>query len=119
MLTLGWSDGNSFLGIDFALLSSADKKNRYNEINPNIDNLKVTRKGMCGYQRRQEAITKSTMHLEPIVKKAIKIGIRAKYLVMDSWFSMLSVISSLRQHIHIICMLGVARPFINRYYHSR
>ena len=26
MLTLGWSDGNSFLGIDFILLSSADKK---------------------------------------------------------------------------------------------
>ncbi len=26
MLTLGWSDGNSFLGVDFALLSSA----RYN-----------------------------------------------------------------------------------------
>ncbi len=99
LLTLGWSDGNSFLGIDFALLSSANKKNRYNEINPNID------KRTCGYQRRQEAITKSTMHLEPMVKKAIKIGIRAKYLVMDSWFSMPSVISSLRQHIHIICML--------------
>ena len=29
MLTLGWSDGNSFLGIDFALLSLANKKNRY------------------------------------------------------------------------------------------
>ena len=99
LLTLGWSDGNSFLGIDFALLSSANKKNRYNEINPNID------KRTCGYQRRKEAITKSTMHLEPMVKKALKIGIRAKYLVMDSWFSMPSVISSLRQHIHIICML--------------
>ena len=37
MLTLGWSDGNSFLGIDFALLSSAKKKNRYNEINSKID----------------------------------------------------------------------------------
>jgi len=29
LLTLGWSDGNSFLGIDFALLSSANEKNRY------------------------------------------------------------------------------------------
>ncbi|WDN88301.1 hypothetical protein BuS5_01269 [Desulfosarcina sp. BuS5] len=29
-LTLGWSDGNSFPGIDFALLSSAKEKNRYN-----------------------------------------------------------------------------------------
>jgi len=99
LLTLGWSDGNSFLGIDFALLSSAKEKNRYNEINPGID------KRTCGYQRRKEAITKSTKLLEPMVKSAIKIGIRAKYLVMDSWFSMPSVISTLRQHIHIICML--------------
>ncbi len=99
LLTLGWSDGNSFLGLDFALLSSAKEKNRYNEINPAID------KRTCGYQRRKEAITKSTLLLEPMVKRAIKMGIRAKYLVMDSWFSMPSVISTLRQNIHIICML--------------
>lgn len=99
MLTLGWSDGNSFLGIDFALLSSANKKNRYNEINPNMD------KRTCGYQRRKEAITKSTELLEPMVKRAIQAGFRAKYLVFDSWFSMPSVISTLRQHIDIICML--------------
>ncbi len=99
LLTLGWSDGNSFLGIDFTLLSSAKEKNRYNEINHNID------KRTCGYQRRKEAITKSTMLMEPMIKRARKMGIRAKYLVMDSWFSMPSVISTLRQHIHIICML--------------
>ena len=62
-------------------------------------------KRTCGYQRRKEAITKSTLLLEPMVKRAIKMGIRAKYLVMDSWFSMPSVISSFRQYIHIICML--------------
>ncbi|ACN15634.1 transposase (IS4 family protein) [Desulforapulum autotrophicum HRM2] len=99
MLTLGWSDGNSFLGIDFALLSSKDEKNRYNEINPKID------KRTCGYKRRKEAITKSTELLEPMVKRAINLGIRAKYLVMDSWFSMPSAISTLRKHIHVICML--------------
>jgi len=40
-----------------------------------------------------------------MVQRAMKMGIRAKYLLMDSWFSMPSVISILRQHIHIICML--------------
>ena len=99
LLTLGWSDGNSFLGIDFALLSSAKEKNRYTEINSDID------KRTCGYQRRKEATTKSTKLLEPMVKRAINIGIKAKYLAMDSWFSMPSVISNLRKHIHIICML--------------
>jgi hypothetical protein len=54
LLTLGWSDGNSFLGLDFALLSSANKKNRYNEITKALD------KRTCGYRRQQEAIRKSS-----------------------------------------------------------
>ncbi|WP_435050810.1 IS4 family transposase [Desulfotignum balticum] len=99
MLTLGWSDGNSFLGLDFALLSSADKKNRYNEINPDID------KRTCGYHRRLEAITKTTEHLVPMIKRALDNGVRAKYVLMDSWFSMPSAIAALREHIHVICML--------------
>ena len=99
MLTLGWSDGNSFLGIDFALLSSADKKNRYNEINADID------KRTCGYLRRKEAITKTTEHLVPMVKRALSMGVRAQYVLMDSWFSMPSAIAALREHIHVICML--------------
>lgn len=99
MLTLGWSDGNSFLGLDFSLLSSADKKNRYNEINSDID------KRTCGYRRRQEAVTKTTAHLVPMVKRALDIGVRAKYVLMDSWFSMPSAIADLREHIHVICML--------------
>ena len=99
MLTLGWSDGNSFLGLDFALLSSAQKINRFTEITKRLD------KRTCGYQRRKEAITKSTELLEPMVKRAIGMGIRAKYLLMDSWFSAPSVIAKLREHIHIICML--------------
>jgi hypothetical protein len=99
MLTLGWSDGNSFLGIDFALLSSTQSKNRYSEVNPDID------KRTCGYKRRQEALTKTTEHLVPMVKRALSIGVRAKYILMDSWFAMPSVISSLSSHIDVICML--------------
>lgn len=99
MLTLGWSDGNSFLGIDFALLSSADAKNRYVEANPNVD------KRTSGFKRRNEATTKSTDLIVPMVQRAIALGVRAKYIVMDSWFSMPSLISALREHIHAICML--------------
>jgi len=40
-----------------------------------------------------------------MVKRAIGMGIRAKYILMDSWFSAPSVIAKLREHIHIICML--------------
>src|SRR6056297_3032741 len=99
MLTLGWSDGNSFLGLDFALLSSAKKANRYNEITKNLD------KRTCGYKRRSEAMTKSTELMEPMLKRALAMGVRAKYLLMDSWFSAPSIIEALYQNIHIICML--------------
>ena len=99
MLTLGWSDGNSFLGLDFALLSSKEKKNRYTEITKNLD------KRTCGYKRRKEAMTKSTQLMEPMLKRALAMGIKAKYLLMDSWFSAPSIIATLREHIHIICML--------------
>ena len=99
MLTLGWSDGNSFLGLDFALLSSKEKKNRYAEITKSLD------KRTCGYKRRKEAITKSTQLMEPMLKRVLAMGIKAKYLLMDSWFSAPSIIATLREHIHIICML--------------
>ena len=99
MLTLGWSDGNSFLGVDFALLSSTKKEHRYSEINPDID------KRTCGYQRRTEAITKSTELMEPMIERALKMGVKSKYVLMDSWFSMPVIIECLRKHIHVICML--------------
>lgn len=99
MLTLGWSDGNSFLGLDFSLLSSAKQSNRYTGIIKDLD------KRTCGYQRRKEAMTKSTELMEPMLKRALAMGVRAKYLLMDSWFSAPSVISKLRSHIHVICML--------------
>ncbi len=98
-LGLAWSDGISTLGLDFALLSSADKKHRYNGITKSVD------KRTCGYKRRTEATCKTTDLMEPMLKRAIGKGIRAKYVLMDSWFSAPPVIASLRQHIHVICML--------------
>jgi hypothetical protein len=109
LLTLGWSDGNSFLGIDFALLSSAKQKNRYNEINPDVD------KRTCGYKRRIEAITKSTELLEPMLKRALESGVKAKYLLMDSWFSMPIIVARLRKHIHVICMMKDQHNWLYEY----
>lgn len=100
LLTVGWSDSNSFFGLDFTLLSSANQKNRHNGITKALD------KRTCGYRRRREAMTKSTDLLEPMVKRVFSAGIRAKYLLMDSWFSAPpSNNSGLRQHVDIICML--------------
>ena len=37
LLTLGWSDGYSFVPVGFNLLSSAAKSNRYQEMTTDID----------------------------------------------------------------------------------
>jgi hypothetical protein len=76
MLTLGWSDGSSFIPVNFALNSSENPKCRYNGINPTID------KRTIGFRRCQESIRKSTEVLLELLKQTKAAGINAKYLLL-------------------------------------
>jgi len=98
LLTLGWSDGASFLPLDFILCSSAKAEKRIQGIKKALD------KRTCGYKRRLEAITKSTEHLESMVKRALALGIKADYILMDSWFCWPAILAKLGQHLPVICM---------------
>jgi hypothetical protein len=98
LLTLGWSDGVSFLPLDFTLCSSAKASKRVQGIKKELD------KRCCGYKRRMEAMDKSTNHLEPMVKRVLARGIRADYLLMDSWFAFPSILATLGKHLPVICM---------------
>lgn len=99
MLTVGWSDGVSFLPLDFAILSSQKEKNRFQGITKEMS------KRSCGYKRRQESLTKSTDLLEPMVKRILSQGIKAGHILMDSWFGMPAIISRLNQYLPVICMV--------------
>jgi len=99
MLTVGWTDGASFLPMDFVLLSSEKEKSRLQGITKNID------KRTCGYIRRKEAMTKATEQLEPMVKRILATGVEAAYILMDSWFAFPAVIQTLHQYRPVICML--------------
>ncbi len=99
MLTICWSDGTSCLPMDFALLSSADAKKRL------CDSKKVLDKRCCAYQRRKEATEKATAHLENMVKRILSTGVSAKYLLMDSWFTMPATVVALAQHLKVIGMV--------------
>jgi len=99
MLTVGWTDGASFLPLDFALLSSAKAANRMNGITKSLD------KRTCGYRRRREAISKTTELLEPMIKRILAAGVEASCILMDSWFAFPSVIETLSRHRPVICML--------------
>lgn len=77
MLTLGWSDGASFMPIDFSLLSS--KKSKINGISDKID------KRTSGYKRREEALQTAPEQLPTMISRALSAGIDASYVLMDSW----------------------------------
>ena len=98
ILTLGWSDGVSFLPLDFTLCSSAKAGKRLQGVSKEVD------KRCCGYKRRMEAMTKSTRHLETMVKRVQARGIRADYLLMDSWFAFPALLAALGKLLPVICM---------------
>lgn len=99
MLTLCWSDGASCLPMDFALLSSSEAEKRVCNSQKSMD------KRCCAYQRRKEATQKATAHLESMVKRILSDGVYAKYLLMDSWFTMPATVIALAGHIKIIGMV--------------
>lgn len=97
MLTLGWSDGRTFVPIDFSLQSS---KKTENGISQKID------KRTTGYRRRKESLEKSTDLLPSMVRRALDAGIEADFLLMDSWFTMPTLIKQiLAEGIGVIGMV--------------
>ena len=80
LLTLGWSDGNSFVPVNFQLLSSAQDKN---VLGPQKT---FAKRSIAGKQRKQ-ARAKATDVLVDLLKTAIHAGHSAKYVLFDTWFS--------------------------------
>jgi hypothetical protein len=113
MLTLGWSDGNSFVPLAFSLLNSENERNRLCDVEDSID------KRTCGYKRRKESMQKATDALFELLTQAQAIGITAKYLLFDSWFAYPAVILKALEHsMHVICMLK-AVPKVRYEYEGR
>ncbi len=90
MLTLGWSDGSTFLPVNSILLSTENKKNRINEAQE-LD------KRMVGYKRRMLAVEKGTIAMLELLKSAKKADIPAKYVLFDSWFSSPSSLHTVKE----------------------
>lgn len=77
MLTLGWSDGITFLPVNSILLSSENKKNRINEA-------KSVDKRTADYKRRALSMQKGTTAMLELLKTAKSSAIPAKYVLFDS-----------------------------------
>ncbi len=90
MLTLGWSDGSTFLPVNSILLSSEKKENRINEAS-------IVDKRTVGYKRRQLAMEKGTIAMLELLKAAKAATIPAKYVLFDSWFSSPSTLHAVKE----------------------
>ena len=100
MLTLGWSDGNSFIPMALSMLSSANDKNRLAPMRDGID------KRTNGYKRRQESMRKSTDVLVDMVSMAMIAGTTAQHLLVDSWFAFPATIRRIKAlGMNTVCML--------------
>jgi len=89
MLTLGWSDGSTFLPVNSILLSSENKKNRINEA-------AVVDKRTVGYKRRRLSMEKGTHAMLELLRVAKNTAIPAKYVLFDSWFSSPSTLHAVK-----------------------
>jgi hypothetical protein len=79
MLTLGWSDGHTFIPTDFAMLSSQNAC--LNGIDEDID------KRSLGYKRRLEALKKAPELIPNMIDRTLQNGVQASYVLMDTWFT--------------------------------
>ena len=80
LLTLGWSDGNSFFPILGQLLGSSKPSNMIG-VTKQYDQRSLAAK------RRRQALSKATDVMLDMLKMAIKTGHSAKYVLFDTWFS--------------------------------
>lgn len=110
LLTLGWSDGNTFLPLSFSLLSSENEKNRLNGVNPSID------KRTNGYKLRRESMKKTTEAMFDLLDQLAPYGVPAQYLLFDSWYAYPKVILGvLKRNINVVCMLKAMPKVLYQY----
>lgn len=107
LLTLGWSDGYSFIPVGFNMLSSSAKSNRYQEISEDIDHRSN------GYRTRKESLLAKTDAAVLLIQRALNAGIRADYVLMDTWFTTEPMIRSiLAEGLDVI---GMVKQLKQRY----
>lgn len=107
MLTLGFSDGYSFMPIDFALLSGKHKIST--ETTP-ID------QRTSGGKRYAEAFKEAPTVSLKMVKQALDNGIYATHILMDKWFTYPKALKEMSDiGIHVI---GMAKNSNTKYFYQ-
>jgi hypothetical protein len=113
LLTLGWSDGNTFMPIDTQPLASENEKKRLQQ-SRNVD------KRTCGYKQRLMAQKKAPLVMLDMLRSAIATGIHAKYVLCDSWFSApVTILKIVAEKLHVITMVKRTENIHYRYMNEK
>ena len=99
MLTLSWSDGNTLIPVNSCLLASAKETNIIGPVK-NFDNRTIAGK------RRKFAQTKAPEAMMTLLDTALSAGLKADYVLFDSWFSNPAQITAIHSKgMDVIAML--------------
>lgn len=109
-LTVGWSDGNTFLPVNFALMSTKNKKNLIGKPAVTTDNRSIAGKRRNQAQRQMNDVTVE------LLKQALEEGVLADYVLFDSWFASPKMFWGLKQiGLDSVSMLKLSKKVYYRY----
>lgn len=112
LLTLGWSDGNTFLPVNGCLLSTENEKNRINEA-------VILDKRSAGYTRRKLAQTKATTIFLELLKAAKKAMIPASHVLFDTWFCSPSSLIAIKEMDYDVIAMAKKTPKMHYLYNGK
>lgn len=90
-LTVGWSKGNTFLPVNFALMFTKKGKNMIGATPITKDQRSITGRRRSQVQRQINDVTVE------LIKQAIDEGVQADYVLFDSWFTSPKMFWQLKQ----------------------
>lgn len=99
LLTLGWSDGNTFLPVNSCLVASSKDSNL---IGPTKE---YDRRSIAG-KRRKLAQTKAPEVMLHLLDSAVSSGLSADYVLFDCWFANPAQITAIKsKEMDVIAMI--------------
>ena len=99
LLTLGWSDGNTFMPVNSCLIASSKESNI---IGPTKD---FDKRSIAG-KRRKLAQTKAPEVMLHLLDTAVSNGISADYVLFDCWFANTAQITAIKSKgMDVIAMI--------------
>jgi len=121
MLTLGLYDGKSLIAVDFSLHREKGKSGNYGMSKKELKAQFHKKRGKesSSNKRVKELDEKKTEVAVSMVKRAVKNGLMASYVLMDSWFTNDYMIKSIRSikngaiHLLGMCKMDKRKYHVN------